>query len=52
VLTGYMWLRRLGPVEGCCEHSKEPLGSMKCGEFVDYLTVIFLRRVLLHGVCW
>jgi hypothetical protein len=24
-----------GPVEGSCEHSNEPLGSIKYGEFTD-----------------
>jgi hypothetical protein len=25
----------LGPVVGSCEHSNEPTGSIKCGEFLD-----------------
>jgi hypothetical protein len=24
-----------GPVTGSCEHSNEPSGSVKCGEFSD-----------------
>jgi hypothetical protein len=24
-------------VAGCCEHGDEPSGSVKCGEFLDYL---------------
>jgi hypothetical protein len=33
-------------VAGFCEHGKEPLGSIKGGEFHDS----FLRRTLLRGV--
>jgi hypothetical protein len=34
------------------EYGKELLGSIKCGEFLDYLRrlVSFLRGTLLHGV--
>jgi hypothetical protein len=27
-----------GPVAGCFEHGNEPLGSIKSGEFLDYLS--------------
>jgi hypothetical protein len=26
-------------VAGSCEHGDEPSGSIKCGEFLDYLSV-------------
>jgi len=29
---------RLEPVTGCCEHGNEPSGSIKGGEFNDYLS--------------
>ena len=36
---------------GTCECGNESSGSMKCGEFLDYLqTVSLIRRTLLHGV--
>jgi hypothetical protein len=34
VQTGFFWLR-LDPVEGSCEHSNKPLGSMKGGDFPE-----------------
>jgi hypothetical protein len=36
---------------GSCEHGNEPWGSIKCGEFLDYIrvTVSFSRPTLLHG---
>jgi hypothetical protein len=38
-------------VVSCCECGNEPSGSIKCGEFLDYLRpVSFSRRTLLHGV--
>jgi hypothetical protein len=27
-------------VAGSCEHGNEPSGSVKCGEFLDYLSVL------------
>jgi hypothetical protein len=27
-------------VAGSCEHGNEPSGSIKCGEFLDYLSVL------------
>jgi hypothetical protein len=38
-------------VAGACECGEERSGSIKRGEFLDYLqTVSFSRRTLLHGV--
>jgi hypothetical protein len=40
-------------VTGSCEHDNEPLGSIKDGEFLVYLNVLFIsfsRRTLLHEV--
>ena len=34
VETGLSWLR-IGQVAGTCEYGNEPLGSIKCGEFLD-----------------
>ena len=31
-----IWLR-IGQVAGCCECGNEPSGSIKCGEFLDWL---------------
>jgi hypothetical protein len=40
-----------GHVTGCCECSNEPLGSIKCWEFLDYLRMCeLLKKDLLHGV--
>jgi hypothetical protein len=36
VWTGFSWLR-IGKVAGTCECGNEPLGSIKCGEFLDWL---------------
>ena len=33
---------------GTCEYGNEPSGSVKCGQFRDWLSVS--RRILLHGV--
>jgi hypothetical protein len=38
-------------VAGPCEHSNEPLGSIKGGEFYNFLMIIrFSGRTLLHGL--
>jgi hypothetical protein len=39
-------------VAGTCEYGKEPSGSIKCGEFLDWLQRLLScsRRTLLHGV--
>ena len=37
VWTGSSWLR-IGKGGGTCECGNEPSGSIKCGEFLDYLT--------------
>jgi len=34
VWTGLIWLR-VGQLAGCCECGNEPLGSIKCGEYLD-----------------
>jgi hypothetical protein len=41
-------------VAGSCEDVNEHSGSIKYGEFLDKLSVLFssLRRALLHGVCY
>jgi hypothetical protein len=31
-------------VAGCCEHGDEPSGSIKCGEFLDYLSVLLASQ--------
>jgi hypothetical protein len=35
-------------VAGCCEHGDEPSGSIKCGEFPDYLSVLLASQ---EGLC-
>jgi hypothetical protein len=35
--TGFMWLRK-GPVAGFYKHGNEPSGSIKCGEFLDWVS--------------
>jgi hypothetical protein len=35
-------------VAGCCEHDDEPSGSIKCGEFLDYLSVLLASQ---EGFC-
>ena len=37
-------------MSGTCKRSNEPLGFIKCGEFLDQEPVGFSRRTLLHGV--
>jgi hypothetical protein len=39
VLTGFIWLMidTRGRLLYCCEHGNEPLGIVKCGEFLDQL---------------
>jgi hypothetical protein len=32
------WMNLEEQVAGCCEHGNEPLGSVKGGEFLDYLS--------------
>jgi hypothetical protein len=39
-------------VAGSFEHGNEPFGSIKGGEFLEYLmTISFSRSTLLHAVC-
>jgi hypothetical protein len=35
-------------VAGFCEHADEPLGSIKCGEFSDLLSVLLASQ---EGLC-
>jgi len=52
-IGGMDWidLAQEGLVAGTCECGNEPLGSIKCGEFLDYLRNGQLSRsTLLHGV--
>jgi hypothetical protein len=37
-------------VAGCCGCANEPLGSVKGWKCLDIMTVVFLRRTVLHGV--
>jgi hypothetical protein len=42
-------------VAGSCEHGNEPSGSIKGGEFLDYLSVLLAFQdvaILLHEVCY
>jgi hypothetical protein len=37
-------------VAGCCKNGNEPCGSIKCGEFHDWLQNYSLpKRILLNG---
>jgi hypothetical protein len=35
-------------VEGSCEHGDDPSGSMKCWEFLDWLSVLLASQ---EGLC-
>jgi hypothetical protein len=35
-------------VAGSCEHGNEPSGSIKCEEFLDYLSVLLVSQ---EGLC-
>jgi hypothetical protein len=37
-----------GPRAGCCEHGNEQLGSIKGGEFLDYVSVLLTPQ---KGLC-
>jgi hypothetical protein len=37
VWTEFICLRK-EPMVGCCDHGKKPSSSIKCGEFVDWLS--------------
>jgi hypothetical protein len=39
----FMWLR-IGTIGVCCEHGNEPFGSIKIGEFLDYLSDYKLKK--------
>jgi hypothetical protein len=34
-------------VASSCEHCNEPLGSIKCGEFLDWLSVLLVSQEVL-----
>jgi hypothetical protein len=36
------------PMVGSCEHVNEPLGSIKCGKFLDYLSMLLSSQ---EGLC-
>jgi len=48
-LTGLIWVR-IGTGGGSCKCGNEPLGSIKCGEFLDWDPVSFSRTTVLRGV--
>jgi hypothetical protein len=35
-------------VAGCCEHGNEPSVSIKCGEFLDWLSILVTSQ---EGLC-
>jgi hypothetical protein len=37
-----------GQVTGSCEHGNEPSGSIKCGKFLDQLSVLLASQ---EGLC-
>jgi hypothetical protein len=38
-------------IDGTCDCGYEPSGSIKCGEFLDWLrTGLLLKRTVLHGI--
>jgi hypothetical protein len=43
-----MWIGFIGQVARSCEHGDEPSGSIKCGEFLDYLSVHLASQ---EGLC-
>jgi len=47
VWTGCIWLR-IGLVAGPCEHGNEPSGSMKGGEFINWLSDYWLLRAVSY----
>jgi hypothetical protein len=36
-------------VAGSCEHGNEPSGSIKCGEFLDWLSILLASQ---EGLCF
>jgi hypothetical protein len=36
-------------VAGSCEHGNETSGSIKCGEFLDYLSILLASE---EGLCF
>jgi hypothetical protein len=41
--TGSSWLR-IGQMAGTCECGNEPSGSIKCGEFLDWLRTCWVLK--------
>jgi hypothetical protein len=51
VLTGFIWLRMMGPVVGFYEHGHKLSGFVKCWDCFDYLMALASpQRMLIHGV--
>jgi hypothetical protein len=46
---GFIWIR-IGIVAGCCEHGDELSGSIKCGEFPDYLSALRASQEGLYSL--
>jgi hypothetical protein len=44
--SGFIWIRlgTSGRKGGSCEHGNEPLGSIKGGEFLDWLSDYYLLK--------
>jgi hypothetical protein len=50
-LACYKMLHKVLEVAGSCEHSTEPSGSIKVGNFlINRVTISFSRTTLLHRV--
>lgn len=51
MLTGFIWLRMMGPVVGFYEHGHKLSGFVKCWDCFDYLMALASpQRMLIHGV--
>lgn len=35
----------------CCENGNKPMGSIKCGDVTNQVTIHFSSRTLVHEVC-
>jgi hypothetical protein len=47
-LNGLDWVSGQGPMASFCKHGNESSGSIKSGEFLDYLSVLLYSR---GGIC-
>jgi hypothetical protein len=47
---GWIDLAQNRDVASFCECGNEPLGSIKCGKFLDYCELDSFTRTLLHGI--